>query len=44
MRSDARWMAEAIALGERGRGRSAPNPNVGCLVVKGGRVLGRGWT
>lgn len=37
-------MAEAIALGERGRGRSAPNPNVGCLVVKGGRVLGRGWT
>jgi diaminohydroxyphosphoribosylaminopyrimidine deaminase/5-amino-6-(5-phosphoribosylamino)uracil reductase len=44
MKSDARWMAEAIALGERGRGRSAPNPNVGCLVVKGGRVLGRGWT
>ncbi len=37
-------MAEAIALGERGRGRSAPNPNVGCLIVKGGRVLGRGWT
>ncbi len=44
MKSDARWMAEAIALGERGRGRSAPNPNVGCLIVKGGRVLGRGWT
>ncbi len=44
MKSDARWMAEAITLGERGRGRSAPNPNVGCLVVKGGRVLGRGWT
>ncbi len=37
-------MAEAIALGERGRGRSAPNPNVGCLIVKSGRVLGRGWT
>ena len=44
MRSDARWMAEAIALGDRGRGRSAPNPNVGCLIVKAGRIVGRGWT
>ncbi|MFN3943345.1 MAG: bifunctional diaminohydroxyphosphoribosylaminopyrimidine deaminase/5-amino-6-(5-phosphoribosylamino)uracil reductase RibD [Allosphingosinicella sp.] len=37
-------MAAAIALGERGRGRTAPNPHVGCLVVKDGAVLGRGWT
>jgi diaminohydroxyphosphoribosylaminopyrimidine deaminase/5-amino-6-(5-phosphoribosylamino)uracil reductase len=37
-------MAAAIALGWRGRGRSAPNPNVGCLIVRDGRVLGRGWT
>jgi len=37
-------MAAALALAERGRGRTAPNPNVGCLVVKGGRVAGRGWT
>jgi diaminohydroxyphosphoribosylaminopyrimidine deaminase/5-amino-6-(5-phosphoribosylamino)uracil reductase len=37
-------MGEAIALGERGRGRSAPNPNVGCVVVKDGAALGRGWT
>lgn len=42
--NDARWMAAAIALGWRGRGRSAPNPNVGCLIVRDGRVLGRGWT
>lgn len=41
---DARWMAAAIALSERGRGRTAPNPNVGCLIVKEGRVIGRGWT
>jgi diaminohydroxyphosphoribosylaminopyrimidine deaminase/5-amino-6-(5-phosphoribosylamino)uracil reductase len=37
-------MRAAIALGERGRGRTAPNPNVGCIVVKDGRVVGRGWT
>ncbi|MBW8744421.1 MAG: bifunctional diaminohydroxyphosphoribosylaminopyrimidine deaminase/5-amino-6-(5-phosphoribosylamino)uracil reductase RibD [Sphingomonas sp.] len=37
-------MAAALALTERGRGRTAPNPNVGCLIVKDGRVIGRGWT
>jgi diaminohydroxyphosphoribosylaminopyrimidine deaminase / 5-amino-6-(5-phosphoribosylamino)uracil reductase len=37
-------MAAAIALGVRGRGRTAPNPSVGCLIVKQGRVVGRGWT
>ena len=37
-------MAAAIALGERGRGRTAPNPHVGCLIVNGGEVVGRGWT
>lgn len=42
---DARRMAAAIALGERGRGRTSPNPNVGCIIVAGdGRVVGRGWT
>ena len=37
-------MASAIALGERGRGRTAPNPAVGCVIVRDGRVIGRGWT
>lgn len=37
-------MAAAIALGERGRGRTAPNPHVGCLIVKEDVVIGRGWT
>jgi diaminohydroxyphosphoribosylaminopyrimidine deaminase/5-amino-6-(5-phosphoribosylamino)uracil reductase len=41
---DARWMATAIALSERGRGRTAPNPNVGCVIVKDSHVVGRGWT
>jgi diaminohydroxyphosphoribosylaminopyrimidine deaminase/5-amino-6-(5-phosphoribosylamino)uracil reductase len=37
-------MAAAIALGERGRGRTAPNPNVGCVIVQDDKVVGRGWT
>jgi diaminohydroxyphosphoribosylaminopyrimidine deaminase/5-amino-6-(5-phosphoribosylamino)uracil reductase len=41
---DARWMGAAIALSERGRARTTPNPNVGCVIVKDGRVIGRGWT
>ena len=44
MTDDARWMAAAVALSERGRGRTAPNPCVGCLIVRDGRVIGRGWT
>lgn len=42
--SDAAWMAEAVALGDRARGSTAPNPNVGCVIVKDGRVVGRGAT
>ena len=44
MADDTRWMAAALSLAERGRGRSTPNPNVGCVIVQGGRVVGRGWT
>ena len=37
-------MAAALALARRGRGRTGANPNVGCLLVKAGRVVSRGWT
>ncbi len=38
-------MDEALRLGEQARGRSAPNPNVGCVIVSpAGRVVGRGAT
>jgi diaminohydroxyphosphoribosylaminopyrimidine deaminase/5-amino-6-(5-phosphoribosylamino)uracil reductase len=37
-------MAAALALAARGLGRVAPNPAVGCVMVKDGRVVGRGWT
>ena len=41
---DDRWMRLALALGARGLGRVWPNPAVGCVIVRDGRVLGRGWT
>ena len=41
---DSRWMAAAVALSQRTRGQTVPNPNVGCVVVQQGRVIGRGWT
>ncbi len=44
MTDDLRWMALALALGERGLGRVWPNPAVGCVIVREGRLLGRGWT
>ncbi|MES3083575.1 bifunctional diaminohydroxyphosphoribosylaminopyrimidine deaminase/5-amino-6-(5-phosphoribosylamino)uracil reductase RibD [Sphingomonas faeni] len=37
-------MGVALALAERSRGRTVPNPNVGCVIVADGRVVGRGWT
>ena len=37
-------MMEAVRLGEAARGRTAPNPNVGCVIVKEGKTVGRGAT
>ena len=37
-------MDHALALAARGLGNVWPNPAVGCVIVKAGRVLGRGWT
>ena len=41
---DPDWMGQAIALGVAARGSTAPNPNVGCVIVKGGALVGRGAT
>jgi diaminohydroxyphosphoribosylaminopyrimidine deaminase / 5-amino-6-(5-phosphoribosylamino)uracil reductase len=40
---DRRFMRRALMLAARGLGETNPNPAVGCLVVRGGRVLGEGW-
>lgn len=42
--SDATHMAHALALGRRGLGNVWPNPAVGCVIVAGGRIVGRGFT
>jgi diaminohydroxyphosphoribosylaminopyrimidine deaminase/5-amino-6-(5-phosphoribosylamino)uracil reductase len=40
---DYAFMARAIALTERGRETATPNPNVACVIVKEGRIIGEGW-
>ena len=37
-------MRAALVLARRGLGQVAPNPAVGCILVKADRVIGRGWT
>lgn len=37
-------MRSALALGRRGLGRTRPNPSVGCVIARGGRVLARART
>ena len=37
-------MALALSLGQRGQGCVWPNPAVGCVIVQGARIVGRGWT
>ncbi len=42
--TDTRHMAHALSLARRGLGRVWPNPAVGCVIVRNGRVVGRGRT
>ena len=37
-------MKVAFSLARRGLGNVWPNPAVGCIIVKNGRIVGRGWT
>lgn len=40
---DLEYMRRAIMLAERGAGFVNPNPMVGAVIVKGGKVIGEGW-
>jgi diaminohydroxyphosphoribosylaminopyrimidine deaminase/5-amino-6-(5-phosphoribosylamino)uracil reductase len=42
-RDDRRHMRRALALARRGAGLVAPNPKVGAVVVRDGRIVGEGW-
>ena len=39
---DHAFMARALQLTQRGRDTATPNPNVACVIVKGGRIIGEG--
>ena len=41
--TDREHLARAIELARRGRGRTSPNPIVGAVIVREGRVVGEGW-
>jgi diaminohydroxyphosphoribosylaminopyrimidine deaminase/5-amino-6-(5-phosphoribosylamino)uracil reductase len=43
MSADLAYMRQALRLARRGYGATSPNPMVGAVLVKGGRVLGQGW-
>ncbi|MBW2988875.1 bifunctional diaminohydroxyphosphoribosylaminopyrimidine deaminase/5-amino-6-(5-phosphoribosylamino)uracil reductase RibD [Candidatus Woesearchaeota archaeon] len=43
MISHRKYMKIALKLAERGRGNVSPNPLVGSLIVKRGKIIGRGW-
>jgi len=41
--ADLNYLRWALSLARRGYGRTSPNPMVGAVVVKGGKIIGRGW-
>ena len=43
MPSETDYMRLALGLARRGYGTTSPNPMVGAVLVKGGRIIGRGW-
>ena len=43
MSGEEAWMQEALALADRGRFEVEPNPRVGCLLLRDGAVVARGW-
>jgi len=40
---DEEYMQMALKLAQRGIGSVEPNPAVGCVIVKGSQVIGKGW-
>jgi diaminohydroxyphosphoribosylaminopyrimidine deaminase/5-amino-6-(5-phosphoribosylamino)uracil reductase len=40
---DTKYMKRALTLARKGIGKTSPNPVVGCVIVKDGRMIGEGW-
>ena len=43
MEPNVQFMARAIEIAERGLARVSPNPPVGCVLVRDGRIIAEGW-
>ncbi len=43
MTSDIEYMRRALKLAEKGKGTTSPNPMVGCVIVKDGKIIGEGY-
>src|SRR4030065_138668 len=41
--ADHAFMAQALRLAEKGLYTTTPNPRVGCVIVRDGKVVGSGW-
>ncbi|MDD2700047.1 MAG: bifunctional diaminohydroxyphosphoribosylaminopyrimidine deaminase/5-amino-6-(5-phosphoribosylamino)uracil reductase RibD [Sideroxydans sp.] len=41
--ADSQWMAQALQLAAQGLNTTTPNPRVGCVLVKDGKIIGEGW-
>jgi diaminohydroxyphosphoribosylaminopyrimidine deaminase/5-amino-6-(5-phosphoribosylamino)uracil reductase len=43
LKNDIYYMRRAIAMARKAIGRTSPNPLVGCVIVKSGKVIAEGW-
>src|SRR5580692_6774304 len=43
VKSDKTFLRVALRLARRGYGATSPNPMVGAVLVKNGKIIGRGW-
>src|SRR5476649_1436335 len=43
LHADEKYMARAFELARRGRFTTTPNPNVGCVIVRDGEIVGEGY-
>jgi diaminohydroxyphosphoribosylaminopyrimidine deaminase/5-amino-6-(5-phosphoribosylamino)uracil reductase len=43
MSADVHYMRQALNLARRGYGSTSPNPMVGAVLLKNGKIIGRGW-
>lgn len=42
-KDDTNFLRRALELAERGMGHTRPNPPVGAVIVKNGKIIGEGW-